>query len=425
MRDYIGMGHENDPAHQRAERQEARPADPRLIPGNCHKCGLPRSDNPHPEAGKPPIYLEVGCPKECIPCLVLSRHQWAQRAMKAENELKDINTLSVNDLTESAPPFTGWRWATEQAISAWGQAMKHGDKDVLDLAKKVKRQLDMMVEAPHAGTPVDLQAAAYDYLNEKGVSHIGPSHLVEFAQRCATQEPAPQPVATLHDDGHYVWKGAKPHDFNYAGWRMEVYAALPPALAREVVVPLTEPVSVTKALLGGVEAKVVTSVEGSVAAFLVNIQLTGWNVPKEHAEGFVRGFNYAAKWMHNAMKDHATPLPAITTDQRTALEAAIRIMSNGNNNRAYAGYLKPLLEAPQEVTMPTGGDKEYWHNMYEQERDCRMEWKQKASDVELSDTDILNGAADWRFDSRFGSSIYSFSPVGFLQCVRKILKGTK
>lgn len=64
--------------------------DPRLIPGNCHKCGLPRSDNPHPEAGKPSHLLNVGCPQECIPCLVLSRHQWAQRAMKAENELRDL-----------------------------------------------------------------------------------------------------------------------------------------------------------------------------------------------------------------------------------------------------------------------------------------------------------------------------------------------
>ncbi|WP_250502790.1 hypothetical protein [Caballeronia sp. AZ7_KS35] len=48
----------------------------------CHKCGLPISVNPHPEAGKPPHYLEVGCPKECIPCLSKSRHSWAQRAMK-------------------------------------------------------------------------------------------------------------------------------------------------------------------------------------------------------------------------------------------------------------------------------------------------------------------------------------------------------
>lgn len=53
----------------------------------CHKCGLPHVTNPHPDAGKSPMYLEVGCPTECLPCTVLSRHQWAQRAMTAESEL--------------------------------------------------------------------------------------------------------------------------------------------------------------------------------------------------------------------------------------------------------------------------------------------------------------------------------------------------
>ena len=53
-----------------------------LKPGCCHKCGLPLSVNPHPQAGKPDHYLEVGCPKECIPCLVRGRHNWAGRAMK-------------------------------------------------------------------------------------------------------------------------------------------------------------------------------------------------------------------------------------------------------------------------------------------------------------------------------------------------------
>ncbi|WP_250507634.1 hypothetical protein [Caballeronia sp. GAFFF3] len=53
----------------------------------CHKCGLQMTVNPHPEAGKPPHYLEVGCPKECIPCLVKNRHGWATRAMKASGEI--------------------------------------------------------------------------------------------------------------------------------------------------------------------------------------------------------------------------------------------------------------------------------------------------------------------------------------------------
>ena len=36
-----------------------------------------------------------------------------------------------------------------------------------------------------------------------------------------------QPIATLHDDGHWTWKKGTtpPHESNYAGWRMDVYAA--------------------------------------------------------------------------------------------------------------------------------------------------------------------------------------------------------
>jgi len=53
----------------------------------CGKCGGEMSPNPHPQAGKPPYYLEVGTIYECIPCLVLNRHRWAERAMKAESAL--------------------------------------------------------------------------------------------------------------------------------------------------------------------------------------------------------------------------------------------------------------------------------------------------------------------------------------------------
>jgi hypothetical protein len=42
---------------------------------------------------------------------------------------------------------------------------------------------------------------------------------------CAPREA--QPVATLHDDGYWTWKKGitPPHESNYAGWRMDVYAA--------------------------------------------------------------------------------------------------------------------------------------------------------------------------------------------------------
>ncbi|SPR97391.1 hypothetical protein [Cupriavidus taiwanensis] len=66
-----------------------------LKPGCCHKCGLPRVDNPHPDAGKPERMLDVGCPKECLPCTVLSRHQWAQRAYAAEKRIRELEARAA------------------------------------------------------------------------------------------------------------------------------------------------------------------------------------------------------------------------------------------------------------------------------------------------------------------------------------------
>ncbi|MBR8073512.1 hypothetical protein KDX14_28700 [Burkholderia cenocepacia] len=49
-----------------------------------------------------------------------------------------------------------WRIDVELAISAWGQAMKHYDRNILELAEKVKALLD---RAPSASQSVDEQAA--------------------------------------------------------------------------------------------------------------------------------------------------------------------------------------------------------------------------------------------------------------------------
>lgn len=77
-----------------------------------------------------------------------------------------------------------------------------------------------------------------------------------------------------------------------------------PAEAREIIEPLTEPVTIRKALLAGRTARVVLSGgDGPVAAVhLVNIGLTGWVHTKETAEAYAKGFNQAAKWMQNAMR---------------------------------------------------------------------------------------------------------------------------
>lgn len=52
-------------------------------------CGLRQTKNPHPEAGVPPGYLEVGTVYDCIPCLNKSRRAWSKRANKAEGQLKE------------------------------------------------------------------------------------------------------------------------------------------------------------------------------------------------------------------------------------------------------------------------------------------------------------------------------------------------
>lgn len=55
--------------------------------GPPHFCGLPMSLNPHPEAGVPDRFLEVGAVSECIPCLVSSRHGWAKTASELQQRL--------------------------------------------------------------------------------------------------------------------------------------------------------------------------------------------------------------------------------------------------------------------------------------------------------------------------------------------------
>lgn len=63
------------------------PAEPlteeEIAQGVCAK-GHPLTWNPHPDAGAPSALPTVGALRECIPCLVRTRHEWAQRAQAAE-----------------------------------------------------------------------------------------------------------------------------------------------------------------------------------------------------------------------------------------------------------------------------------------------------------------------------------------------------
>lgn len=91
---------------------------------------------------------------------------------------------------------------------------------------------------------------------------------------------------------------------------------------REVLQPLEEPVSISKALLAGRLATVGGN-EKTTTAFLVNIQLAPWGASKDWVEGFVDGFNRATKWMQSAMTEfRAAPVEEPTTNALNALRRA-------------------------------------------------------------------------------------------------------
>lgn len=54
------------------------------------RCGLPMSENPHPDAGKPFTLLETGPVWACIPCGSKTLHAWCERAQRAEGALHKI-----------------------------------------------------------------------------------------------------------------------------------------------------------------------------------------------------------------------------------------------------------------------------------------------------------------------------------------------
>lgn len=61
--------------------------------------------------------------------------------------------------------------------------------------------------------------AVTDYWGENSPEHEA------IKAALATEGGEAKPIATLHDDGHWTWKGTEPYEARFAGWRMEVYAA--------------------------------------------------------------------------------------------------------------------------------------------------------------------------------------------------------
>lgn len=86
-------------AEKNSLREETQPS--------CGFCGGLMSKNPHPNAGKPPEYLVVGTMYVCIPCTVLSRHKWAERAMDVETKLANLLERVEGELPKLKRRFRG------------------------------------------------------------------------------------------------------------------------------------------------------------------------------------------------------------------------------------------------------------------------------------------------------------------------------
>ncbi|MCW3678876.1 hypothetical protein, partial [Burkholderia cenocepacia] len=118
---------------------------------------------------------------------------------------------------------------------------------------------------------------------------------------------------------------------------------------REVIEPLTEPVTIRKALLAGRTARVVLSGgDGPVAAVhLVNIGLTGWIHTKETAEAYAKGFNQAAKWMQDALLERQ-PAPSPADERAVFIEAYVKTLPP-ENRMVDPGAARRLAESVIEA----------------------------------------------------------------------------
>jgi hypothetical protein len=106
---------------------------------------------------------------------------------------------------------SGWYEMAEWAVERWNAEVKN--RPLINVHRRSLDDVWRQVIRHCGGDP--------DVL-------IGPNHdALLAASSAATVSDAAsvqKPVATLHDDGHYTFHGAKPDGFNYAGWRMDVYA---------------------------------------------------------------------------------------------------------------------------------------------------------------------------------------------------------
>ncbi|WP_333976333.1 DUF551 domain-containing protein [Burkholderia cepacia] len=148
---------------------------------------------------------------------------------------------------------------------------------------------------------------------------------IDVVVSLSTASPVEQHEAVSADyvPGVSGWMIRKDGRFEIEGWPQQ--PAHQANDQRDVVEPLTEPVTIAKALRGGHLARM-EATASTAAAFLVNIQIAPWGQSKEWVQGYVDGFNRAAKWMQDAL--NSTSAYAGAAIRNSALEEAAQAIAN-------------------------------------------------------------------------------------------------
>lgn len=119
-----------------------------------------------------PVYSrpdQAAAPVSDIPAIMWNGE--TKRDPELRERLNKQITTSIE--AQAVADEGGWLEETERAISAWGQAMKHGDRNILELAEKVKAQLRAAVSQAEARGQESTGSLAFDYAHKLVAQRLG------------------------------------------------------------------------------------------------------------------------------------------------------------------------------------------------------------------------------------------------------------